>query len=222
MVIPPKFRQAKPFSAGLAAVQSIEDNLWGYIKTSGEYVLGPSFTEVATFSEGLAAVEMDGWGLGYIDTSGNFITERNPYIRMDDFKHGVAVVSIYQGQFEGTYHAIIDKTGAYVLDPGPYMLGEFSEGMAVYVPKGGLWGYVDTNGLVVIEPQFQQAYLFSEGLAKVKVGNRWGYIDNSGNLIIQPRFLEARNFSNGIAAVQLESEEWVDIDATGTVIGTGN
>ncbi len=52
----------------------------------------------------------------------------------------------------------------------------------------GKWGYIDRAGNMVIEPQFDCAWNFSEGLAPVNVGRQLGYIDWRGNLVIEPQF----------------------------------
>jgi len=56
------------------------------------------------------------------------------------------------------------------------------------VLKDGKWGYIDTTGKVVIQPQFVKARFFREGLAAVMVGIKWGYIDTTGKIVIQPQF----------------------------------
>ena len=38
---------------------------------------------------------------------------------------------------------------------------------------------------MVIQPQFDEAYEFSEGLAAVLVGDTWGYVDKTGALVWQ-------------------------------------
>ena len=46
------------------------------------------------------------------------------------------------------------------------------------------WGYRDSNtGEYVIEPRFDQAREFSEGLAAVRINGMWGYIDTTSKLI---------------------------------------
>src|SRR5438270_4485095 len=49
------------------------------------------------------------------------------------------------------------------------------------------WGYIDKGGKMVINPQFDRAGSFSEGLAEVRLG-RWGYVDGSGKIVINPQF----------------------------------
>ncbi len=66
---------------------------------------------------------------------------------------------------------------------------------------GNKHGYIDATGKVVIEPQFEDAKDFSEGLAAVKINDKYGYIDETGNIVIQPQFYEAENFDNGFAKI---------------------
>ena len=47
-----------------------------------------------------------------------------------------------------------------------------SEKLAV-VKIGSKWGYINTDGHYVINPQFDGAASFSEGLAIVKIGDKF-------------------------------------------------
>jgi serine/threonine-protein kinase len=67
------------------------------------------------------------------------------------------------------------------------------------------WGYMDQTRQVVIQPQFNFASEFSEGLAVVEIDHKKGYINQSGQIVIQPQFLEAYGFSEGLAAVRIIS-----------------
>ena len=64
------------------------------------------------------------------------------------------------------------------------------------------YGFIDKNGKVVIEPQFDYAGAFSEGLGKVKKDGKWGFIDKSGKVVIEPQFDSIFNFSEGLAEVE--------------------
>ena len=75
------------------------------------------------------------------------------------------------------------------------------------VYDGKNFGYVDKKGSYVINPQFNQALDFKNGLACVRQGDQWGYIDKTGKFIINPQFKQAQNFSsNGLALVRSGSD----------------
>src|SRR5687768_7621289 len=54
-------------------------------------------------------------------------------------------------------------------------------GDSVYpVRLNGKYGYIDSEGKLVVQPQFDNAAEFADGLAPVAVGKSWGYIDRKG------------------------------------------
>jgi hypothetical protein len=91
---------------------------------------------------------------------------------------------------------------------------DFSEGLAAVcsdssteargltIWKTCAWGFVDPSGRFVIEPRFDGASGFSEGLAPVQVSGKWGYADKTGKIVIAPQFEEAGGFSEGLALAE--------------------
>jgi len=198
------------FSEGLAPAQAVTNGPRGYIDTSGHMVIEPQFSLAQPFSEGFAVVRRTG-SYFFIDKLGN--TSMGPYIGAMDFSGGLAFVD------DGGRTGFIDTEGAWMPDlTGPdgvrlSIRGGFSEGLAmVQAPEGGegspasLTGYVDESGALAIEPRFNRAADFSEGLAAVGTGEsddvmKYGYIDKTGAWVIQPQFEEAGPVSEGLAAV---------------------
>ncbi|MCF4967085.1 WG repeat-containing protein [Nostoc sp. CMAA1605] len=83
---------------------------------------------------------------------------------------------------------------------------------------GRKWGYMDDRtGQVIIQPQFEDAYEFTEGLASVRIGEKYGYIDTNGNFIIHPQFEWAYYFSEGLAEVLINGKSGY-INVTGKVV----
>ncbi|TVP66921.1 MAG: serine/threonine protein kinase [Nodularia sp. (in: Bacteria)] len=93
---------------------------------------------------------------------------------------------------------------------------------------GDQYGYIDLTGRIIIQPQFDLAGEFSEGLAAVnfgaqkslfslKKGGKWGYIDMSGQLVIPPQFDAAEKFSEGLTLVQT-GEKFDYINKSGQII----
>ena len=82
----------------------------------------------------------------------------------------------------------------------------------------GGFGFIDETGSWAIDPEYEKASAFSEGLAAVKKNGLWGYIDKSGRFIIDPQYAYAMPFSDEMAPVYIQSgdimEEWF-IDKSG-------
>ena len=74
------------------------------------------------------------------------------------------------------------------------------------VSVDGRWGYCTEAGRVTIDPRFDSAGQFSEGLAAVEYNYEFGYIDGNGKFIIEPRFQAGDEFSEGLAAVCLAAK----------------
>jgi hypothetical protein len=115
-VIEPRFKEARDFSGGLAAVAVGEK--WGYVDRAGRLVICAQFREARDFSRGRAAVRT-GEGWCYIDQQGT-LTIPGPYNDVENFSGGLARVHL-GGSFE-------------VANDGP----------ANWV--GGAWFYINRQG----------------------------------------------------------------------------
>lgn len=69
------------------------------------------------------------------------------------------------------------------------------------------YGYIDHQGKLVIQAQFDMAYKFSEGLAGVMVNSKFGYIDQKGKMVIPLQFDDIGAFSEELAAVMVFYEQ---------------
>lgn len=85
--------------------------------------------------------------------------------QMCGWSDGMVVNTSYQGE----YYYYDAQTGRRLL--GPYLSAQpFYEGLAaVQDGRSGLWGYIDKAGAWAIEPMFEQAGNFSQGMALVRV-----------------------------------------------------
>jgi hypothetical protein len=66
----------------------------------------------------------------------------------------------------------------------------------------GRWGYIDKNGQMAIDVQFDQVGDFHHGLAPVMLGNKWGLIDKSGKFVVQPKYNGLNRLNNGYIAIE--------------------
>lgn len=91
------------------------------------------------------------------------------------------------------------------------------------VKSGDVWGYVDKEGKIKINPQFYNLSLFEDGLALVRATGDvalFGFIDENGKYVINPSYQQATTFSDGIAVVVAENEAPKAINKKGEVIFT--
>lgn len=183
----------------------------GYINNKGEIVIQPQFEEAYDFSEGLARIfDKTSRKYAYIDSTGNQITEFK-FTDAMDFSDGMALVSVMEG--EQKKWGYINRSGEMVIKfdkPFGGMLYAFSEGLAavpVSVGEGNnmetKYGFIDKQGSMVIEPKYDFAAKFTEGLAPVKVDTygKYSYINKQGETVIEDKFNIAHDFSEGIAKV---------------------
>ncbi|HEX6182285.1 MAG TPA: WG repeat-containing protein [Pyrinomonadaceae bacterium] len=216
------------FSDGLAAALKEDGGKWGYIDPTGKFAISPRFQGypggyVSPFSEGRAWIEVAG-RYGFIDKTGEFVV-RPVFLHAESFRDGMARVVVegpcgYSGdgpcpdfrhlggparpgrKVPPCKFTFVDGSGS-VLKARFEAAKHFSEGTAP-VKLGGKWGYADKSGRLVIEPQFDEAWPFSGGLARVRQGELtglFGYIDAQGKYVVPPRFNYADDFSEGLAAV---------------------
>jgi hypothetical protein len=100
------------------------------------------------------------------------------------------------------------------------------EGYAA-VKKGNMWGFIDNDGVVKIEPRgdLVSSKMSAEGVAEGEMeypvfiegrclveqtfdGIRYfGFIDSSGKTIVEPGYVNATNFRNGFAIVTQYSKQ---------------
>lgn len=87
---------------------------------------------------------------------------------------------------------------------------------------GDEWGFIDLEGKIVINPQFQQAYNFSEGLALTQNSEGlYGFIDGEGVYQSgEPSFSAATYFSEGLAWTVKPFGSPSCIDESGNILFT--
>ena len=86
------------------------------------------------------------------------------------------------------------------------------------VRRDKLWGFINSQGHMIIFPAYQTNYnfklKFKEKLAAVKKEDKYGYINSNGAIIIPFKYLGAEPFYYGKAAVKVENR-WGFINAFG-------
>lgn len=165
------------------------------------------------FHDGVAVFGVNGKGMGYLDLNFNIIVDPI-YENCTDFKDGISLVKTYRKNrfFVDTSGKLIEGTDFLCTDIYKHV-EEFSDDMCRVslmnedlnleywneaYGVAGLWGYMNTEGKIVIPPQYIFANDFENGLAVVAKGNwikkpngkfwmdkeLWGVIDKEGKEVI--------------------------------------
>lgn len=181
------------------------ENLWGYFNSKGEIEIQPRYIDADFFSNGLAVVQLpyDDEGEGgeyvYINKDGEqAFSDR--FAEASRFKNGMAVVR------SGEKHGVISTSGQFLIAP-TYENDLLIDGDWILFKLKDKVGWMDRDGKVVINPQFDDADLFGNSdLAPVQMGEKYGFIDRTGTLKINPTFDGALPF-NGDLAVVLQDDK---------------
>ncbi len=143
--------------------------------------------------------------------------EKASYLRSYDEKSGVAIF------------VMADDTAAFFGGNGsvPPVFMERVHDLynededLIPVSRGGLWGYADPAGNMVIQPEYDAAEPFAGGLAPVLKSGIYGYIDQTGAVAIKPQYAFASSFAAGFAVVRDEKGEGFLIDRSGNKVLLG-
>lgn len=82
--------------------------------------------------------------------------------------------------------ALFNKSGQMLSKFEYRLIGKFKDGIAI--ARKDKYGFIDSNGDIVIPMQFDYCEQFSHGYALVMQKGKWGAIDRNGKIIVQPNF----------------------------------
>lgn len=83
--------------------------------------------------------------------------------------------------------------------------------------QGGLCGYYDGVGEIVIPLKFDEAKSFNDGLAVVRSKRHWGALNLNGELVIPAQYEDLQSFENGLSIFKLNRKYGV-VDTQGNVV----
>ena len=94
---------------------------------------------------------------------------------------------------------------------------EYPRLFTIYGEDGGT-GFIDASGKTVVEPRFQGAGFWAEGLCAIREDRKWGFIDVTGGKVVIEPIYESTGyvFSGGLCGVLIDGK-WGFIDRTGVV-----
>lgn len=191
---------------------------WAYIDTNGKVILTPNAEYIEDFHPRDRTA---------------FVLKQNKRINMDkpDADYGVIdysgkeIIPIKYSNIirDSNYFMLgIDSTPTFYFNKKGYQIFEnptrlrpFYEGLAQFKDTTHRWGYLDTNGVVVIPAQFKTARPFSEGLALVvDAAGFCSFINANGKTVFQTQFTEKEgrgvgDFHNGRSWYKKKGADWL-------------
>ena len=185
-----------------------KEGKWGFINTSGKYIIQPKYGFARPFSEGLAIVKLNGKQF-FIDKNGNKVLEPecDNCISGKYFSDGLIKITINHKD------GYMNKSGEIVIKPKYQFAQEFSEELA------RVSSYSDfDNSVYIIDKEGKEILTthelinnYSEGLASVmyisSTDIKTGYINKKGEVVIEPKYFYAGDFSEGLAPVAVYVDE---------------
>lgn len=239
-VIEPRFDTCRDFSEGLAAASINDNDKVGYIDRNGTFVIQPQFYQGFDFRDGVAHVISHGRP-SLIDKTGRILyqyEECGAWTDDDGFTDGIVRVHDMRDPHHPRPRYVDMKLRPIIEDPSLMAVHKFSEGLGEVYRRvrsdhsgmvDSLHGYVGMFGEVKIEPQFDSASLFRNGLARVALrvpnddlrglhGYKYCFIDKGGQIAIETRFEWASDFNNEIAQAREKGQKWGYINVAGEII----
>lgn len=194
-----KYRFTHHFSDGMGLVTF--DGKDGFLDRSLREVIAPQYDFARHFRCGLAPVgkKMDDGSIkwGYIDKENSMVV---PFVYdgAETFEPcGLAHVQ------QERKHGLIDTSGKLVLpiDYDLVCINDIREDKPGIVIKNGKYGFVNVQGKIVVEPQYDKSFGFSDGIAACKMGDTLFLIDLAGNHLTELNFDAAMYFAEGLLPV---------------------
>lgn len=197
-------------SDNLVCCYNSENGKYLYCDLYGKTIL-EGYDDAGAFLNGVAYVK-NGADISVVNYEGEAVIEDIDDIILDDIKRcsvNERMFVKYKGDSE--YTLVKSSDMSEVSDFSCTNADLFVDGAAAF-EQGGKWGFVDTDGKIVIEAQYEEARSFSKGMAAVKKDGKWGYINAEGEMIVEPAFAQAYDFmANGSAYVVDEDGDYQNI-----------
>ena len=221
-IINPKYPLARSFSNGLACVNfgGMRNDLisgaiggtYGFIDTNGKLVQeAKSYSKPVSFYNDFAVIELDNGTVGFMNRK--FELVKGGFDLLMPFRDGLAAAVINNEKIVG----FIDTTGEWKIKfDERHRIGDFHEGIAFLI-KDNKFGYINTQGEIIIEPKYEGTYDFHEGLGAFLLNDKFGFMNKEGEHIISNEYEDVADFSEGLCAVQ-KNGKWGYINNTGEIV----
>lgn len=199
-----KLKEVNLFHDGLACVQSIENELYGYINDLGEIVIDYIYDDADPFYHGLAVVKKDDSEY-LIDTKGNKVGNHNfEYLNQITVNREYTTwLELYAGKIDGLVYLVNNKGEIISNGYRDISLSSGDNFIQVRFADEYKEGYIDLNGNE-IEHRYLFAYDFHDGFANVEINGEDCLINTNFEVVF--RALEQKIFTYTDEVVALKDD----------------
>jgi hypothetical protein len=171
-----------------------------------------SYDAASCFQSGKAVVK-EGTEWKILDTTGTVIstTDFDDIVISAEGKYiNCGVILAREG---GKYH-LYDQNFSQIGDFECDSIDQVTDDEIIAFEEQGKWGYVNTQGEILLNPVYDDARSFSNGLAAIKENGNWGFADTDFECVIACQYDEAYYFNEyGYCVVkkyagQVQDEEY--------------
>ena len=191
-----------------------QDSLWGIMTLKGTYVADPIYREVGKIGEFLYG--KSDYYVALFDLAGRQIADANDHI--EDIL----------GENENLYRVIIDgKVGYIDANARLRIANRYDDGGLLFenrlpVKLLGRWGYVDRYEQLIIQPTFEFAGNFDQGVAIARKNKKLGLIDLQGSVLLDFEYDEIFHHPGRGYVLKTPQGSWGATDEKGNIILTPN
>jgi hypothetical protein len=230
VVVSPKYFSIGEFNEFRLAPTCIEDKRCGYMNNKGEEVISPVYDEVGTFSRhGVVVVKeltkecnknkmcktdivytRNGQILIAKPKEGEVSTMKISY-EVNDTLHSdkfIVVKMFVEDQPQG-FHLIKAHNLTLITKSIYQNVSAFDTEGNFRIKYDELWGIMDTNGNVLLEPVYKEIRRFSDNFYPAKNNDdKIGFLDKKGKAVIPFEYKDVKFFKNSHCIVSNGKGKW--------------
>ena len=187
------FEEAGYFNEKSGLIPVKIDGKWKYMNLDGEFLPGEFEVAGSYYNRKAVAKANNTWVL--VDEEG----KQDSLAAFDDIKFDLYGCHIQNdviiAMTDGKYH---------LYDTEFNQIGDFeADDIDIYIDPDGIafesngkWGFANSDGEIIVEPQYVQAKSFANGYAAVRnEDGLWGFINRKYELVIDYQFVDAYYFT---------------------------